>query len=190
VGWWDALFGRTRIAPGKTDPLFQLTTAALDIEARLDSRFAGRAALVVRAVDTAAFDRVEEEIQKILGLAGKDIPVAFQVQADAYDFHWIILQARAVDDVVSGLHMAADVLREAGFADGLLAALFPFASPGRLGRWYLIYSYRRGTFYPFVPTGSRDRDEAREFRLAAVLKSWLTIEKDPERWYALWDPPL
>ncbi|CAB1130149.1 conserved protein of unknown function [Candidatus Hydrogenisulfobacillus filiaventi] len=187
MGFFDALFGRTRVSQGKTDQLFQLSTAAADIETRLDSRFAGAAAVIVRTVDNSAFEQVGRDLEQILHLGGKDLRIVPRITDDQYGFRWFVLQA-PLEDVITGLHMTADLLKEAGFGDGLIAAAFPFDSGA--GRWYLIYSYRRATFYPFAPLPGHRRDEAREFRLGATLKLSLNVEKDPERWYALWDPPL
>jgi hypothetical protein len=56
---------------------------------------------------------------------------------------------------------------------------------------YLIYGYKRGTFWPFVPTGEeQERDNAEELRLKNVLESELPIEPDLTRWLALFDAPL
>lgn len=192
MGFFDALFGRTRITPGKTDQLFQLTTAYVDIQTRLDSTFTETAALVIRTIEANQFDALQKDIQNILAIGGKDLAVDASFQDDRYGFRWVVLTSTDLDTVITGLHMVADLLKEAGFSDTLLAAMFPFRGQGSLaaGTWYLIYSYRRGAFYPFVPTPGNNRDTAKEFRLHAALASLLSIEKDPERWYALWDPPI
>lgn len=194
MGFFDALFGRTRPTPGKADQLFQLTTARLDIETTLFSTFGRRAALVLRSVDNAAYDAVSRDLSDVLKIGGQDLPVKAKSQMDSMGFHWTILEGDELDDIVNALHLTAELVREAGYSDSLLAAMFVFDHSDqerRLDyRWYLIYSYRRGLFYPFVPKGGRNRDFPHEFRLAESLKNWLQVEKDTERWYALWDPPI
>lgn len=184
MGLFDSLFGRTKLPPGKTDALFALSTAALDIETKLDSAYGQHAAIVLRAVDNSAYDAINKEIHDLLAIGGKDFQATVHSRDDSMGFHWIIFDGPDLEDAINGLHMTADLIKQAGFADSLLAAMF------RFGTWYLIYSYRRATFYPFVPTGRSTRNDSREFRIRQTLIQALPMEKDPERWYPLWDPPI
>nr|WP_207711699.1 hypothetical protein [Sulfobacillus harzensis] len=172
------------MTPGKTDQLFALSTAQLDIEAKLDSPYGERAALVLRAVDNSSYDALQKEMNDLLSMNGRDFTAHVTAQTDNMGFHWLIFRGPNLEDAINGLHMAADLLKQAGYSDSLLAAMF------RFGDWYLIYSYRRASFYPFMPTGSSRRNESREFRIRQTLDGALPIEKDPERWYPLWDPPI
>jgi hypothetical protein len=55
----------------------------------------------------------------------------------------------------------------------------------------LIYGYKRGAFWPFVPTGEgQERDNAEELELKAKLEKELPIEQDLSRWFGLFDAPL
>ncbi|MCY0878059.1 MAG: hypothetical protein OWU84_03825 [Firmicutes bacterium] len=184
MGLFDALFGRTKLPAGKTDALFALSTAALDIETRLNSSYGGKAAIVLRAVDNSEYDAISKDVHDLLNLGGGDFRATVSMHQDDMGFQWIILEGPDLEDAINGLHMTADLIKQAGFADSLLAAMF------RFGDWYLIYSYRRATFYPFVPTGRSSRQESREFRIRQTLANALPMEKDPERWYPLWDPPI
>jgi hypothetical protein len=66
-----------------------------------------------------------------------------------------------------------------------------FAFTGREHPVYLVYGYKRGTFWPFVPTGEdQERDNAEELRLKSELEGELPIEPDLTRWLALFDAPL
>ncbi len=184
MGFFDSLFGRTKIPAGKTDQLFALSTALLDIEVRLSTPFNKKAALVLRTVDNSHFESIEKDVNDSLHLGGKDMPVTTRHVDDNEGFRWIIVEGTDADDVITAMHLTADLLLEGGYGDSLLAAMFDFDS------WYLIYSYRRGSFYAFAPTPGHNRNDSREFRIAETLKPYLPIEKDPERRYALWDPPL
>ncbi len=185
MGFFDALFGRTRIPEGKTDQIFALSTALLDIETRLSSTFAGKAAIVLRTVDNSHYDSLEKDVQQVLKLGGADMPVTARHVDDTQGYRWIIFDGKDPEDVINALHLTADMLKEAGYGDSLLAAMFAFDPT-----WYLIYTYRRAAFYPFVPKLAHARDQSREFRVGETLKPYMPIEKDPERWYALWDPPF
>lgn len=185
MGFFDVLFGRTKLTPGKTDQLFALSTAMLDIETKLSSEFIGKAALVLRTVDNSSYESLEKDVLDILQLGGKDLPIHAAFRDDDLGFRWVVFHGKNIEDVINALHLAADMIKESGYSDGLLAAMMGFTPT-----WYLIYSYRRASFYPFVPKLAHARDDSREFRIAQTLKSVLPIEKDPERWYALWDPPI
>jgi hypothetical protein len=184
MGIFDSLFGRTKLPAGRPDGLFAVSTANLDIETKLDSPYGGKAAIVLRAVDNSAYDAINKEIHDLLALGGQDFRAKVHAQDDTMGFHWIIFEGADLEDAVNGLHMTADLIKQAAFADSLLAALF------RFGDWYLVYSYRRASFYPFVPTGRSTRNNSREFRIRQTLTQSLPMEKDPERWYPLWDPPI
>jgi PspA associated protein B len=55
----------------------------------------------------------------------------------------------------------------------------------------LVYGFKRGTFWPFVPAGEgQTRDNAEELRLKNELERELPIEPELERWLGLFDAPL
>jgi hypothetical protein len=53
----------------------------------------------------------------------------------------------------------------------------------------LVYLYKRGTFYPFAPTGPQTRDTAFELQLRALLESDLRVEPELSRWFPVWGAP-
>jgi hypothetical protein len=55
---------------------------------------------------------------------------------------------------------------------------------------FFVYSYKRGSFYPFAPRGDERRDNALELRLQAALSKEMPIEPQLERWYPVWGAPL
>jgi hypothetical protein len=55
---------------------------------------------------------------------------------------------------------------------------------------YWIYGFKRGAFWPFVPAGKDQRDNAYELELKAKLEQELPIEQDLTRWLALFDAPI
>jgi hypothetical protein len=76
-----------------------------------------------------------------------------------------------------------------GFGEQLLAAAFKF-SGGKLPVLW-IYGYKRGAFWPFVPTGEgQERDNAEELELKAKLEKELPIEPELSRWFGLFGAPL
>jgi len=86
------------------------------------------------------------------------------------------------------------LLSEAGWGPQLLCSVFglsPIAGADSSAKSsYLVYLYKRGTFYPFCPTGPSSRDNEAELRLRATIGSDLPLEADLSRWMALWGLPL
>jgi hypothetical protein len=79
-------------------------------------------------------------------------------------------------------------------ASGALPEAMPetTAGPGRVLRStaYLVYLFKRGTFYPFAPDGKEHRNLEEELRLRSLVADDLTIETDLDRWFPLWDLPV
>jgi hypothetical protein len=55
---------------------------------------------------------------------------------------------------------------------------------------YLVYLFKRGTFYPFSPDGHEHRDLEQELKLKSLVAGDLTVEADLDRWFPLWDLPV
>jgi hypothetical protein len=66
------------------------------------------------------------------------------------------------------------------------------AGPGRVvpSTAYLVYLFKRGTFYPFVPNGHERRDTEEELKLKSLVADDLVVEADLDRWFPLWDLPV
>jgi hypothetical protein len=66
------------------------------------------------------------------------------------------------------------------------------AGPGhvRPSTAYLVYLFKRGTFYPFIPDGHEHRDLEQELKLRSLVSDDLKVEPDLDRWFPLWDLPV
>ena len=55
----------------------------------------------------------------------------------------------------------------------------------------MVYLFKQGTFYPFVPAanGTQTRDNMVELRIRDELRSDLSIEPELSRWFAVWGAP-
>jgi hypothetical protein len=94
-----------------------------------------------------------------------------------------------LEDQVTAVHAVASELEARGFGAQLLAAVFRF--DGGAHPVYWIYGYKRGAFWPFVPTGEgQERDNAEELELKARLGAELPIEPDLSRWFGVFDAPI
>jgi len=112
-------------------------------------------------------------------------------KTDTYSYEWLVVHDRDFEDLVTGVHLVASELGAHGFGEQLLAAIFSFGRRGEERPVYLIYGFKRGAFWPFVPTGKeQERDNAEELRLRNELQGELPFEEDLSRWLGLFDAPL
>lgn len=186
----DILFGRTLPEPSRTDKLFALATAYVELQEDYGLSSTGRAGIAYRPVESSFFDEAQAELRGVLQISGRETGTAVAVRKDAYGYEWVVFSDPDFEDLVSTAHIVARILEDHGFGPQVLAAVFEFTDrEGR--RVYLIYNYKRGSFYPFVPRpGRKDRDVPYELRLKALLEAKLPLESDLGRWFPLWDPPL
>jgi len=175
-------------ATGKADPedLFGMSTAYVTMEADLDFVPAGEAALCFSAVDSTDFAAAVEEVEDILHAGEAETGTSFRRHADDHGYHWVVLADPDPEDLVTSVHFAADTFVERGYGSRLLAAVFGFERPRDGSRAYWVYSFRRGAYYPFAPTGTSARDNGLEFKLMSVLDGELDVEGDERYWYPLW----
>ncbi|MDQ6918327.1 MAG: hypothetical protein M3Z98_03095 [Candidatus Dormibacteraeota bacterium] len=188
MGFLDSLFGRTRLPKSNEDKLFAMSTAAVGLEATAGIKPAGRAGIVFKRLPPGRFDQLKKDIVDLVKLQGAGEGLALENKTDDLGFDWLIMSGTDFQEAIAAIHSAATSLLEEGLGDLLLAVAFRFEREGRPEYW--IYSYKQGTYYPFVPTGNHQRDNAEELRLAALGKAELPVEPTLERWYALWGIPV
>jgi len=193
MGLFDSIrsvFGLSAEADATRDAdpedLFGMSTAYLTMEANLDFVPIDAAALCFSAVDSTDFTDAVDEVEAILHAGESDTGTRFRRYEDDHGYHWVVLDDDDPEDLVTSVHFAADTFVEEGFGSRLLDAVFGFERPRDGARAYWIYSFRRGTYYPFAPTGSHERDRRLEFKLQSVLDGELAVEGDESYWYPLW----
>lgn len=187
MGFLDTLLGRTRLPKSSEENLFAMTTAAVGLQAAAGITPAGRVGVVFKRLPPGRFDQLRSDMVGLLSLQGADAGLKVEDRTDDLGFEWLILDGADFQNAVAAVHSAATSLLEEGLGDLLLAVAFKFTegSPARPVYW--IYGFKTGTFYPFVPSAARQRDNAEELRLAALAKpEGLPVEPQLERWYALW----
>jgi PspAB-like protein len=189
VGLRDALFGKKKLSGPARERLFALTTAAVTLDAELGLRSAGAAAIVFKPLSAAEFVRAETDLQQLLDSVAAGSGSRLERREDSFGYIWIIVRDPDLEDQVTTIHAVAQGLEEQGFGSQLLAAVFKF--DGGKHPVYWIYGYKRGTFWPFVPTGEdQKRDNAEELELKAKLEKELPVEQDLTRWFGVFDAPL
>jgi len=182
------LFGRTKLKQPADERLFALTTAAVTLEVELGLKYAGKGALVFKPLSASAFDEVVKAADELLDSVAHDSGSKVTRETDSFGYEWVIVGDPELEDAVASIHLLASELEQQGFGDRLLAALFRFK--GRQHPVYWVYGYKGGVFWPFVPTGGQERDNAEELELKAKLEQELPIEGDLSKWFGMFDAPL
>ncbi|MGH2543926.1 MAG: PspA-associated protein PspAB [Ardenticatenaceae bacterium] len=184
----NALLGRAMTpAPSISRPIFAINNAAVEQEARLAARPTGFAALAFRNVESSMFERLEGEIRELVRLGSEVTATRVEMVQDKYNYLWLLLHDPDFEDLVATMHLASSTLEEHDFGRTLLAAAFQFE--GKDGRFFWLYNFKRGLYYPFAPRTNRTRDQTLELRLKSLMLNVLPLETDPSRWYPLWDIP-
>lgn len=198
---FDVILGRTRPVQADLDALFGLVGAQITLQASESLVPSGQAGVCFKPIAGRSFSETAAEASQLLGLpaaAGESASGLVQ-EDDKYGFHWVVQSSADFQELVNQVHVVNSTLQDNGYGPQLLCSVVAFhpdtAAPGA-GRAaplvYLVYLYKRGSFYPFIPL--RDAEEKRdvesELRLATVLQDDLKIEGDKERWMALWGLPV
>ncbi len=188
MGFLDALFGRSRPPPPRLEELFRLPSAAVGLEASLGLKAGGRAGVCYKPAEAASFSRAEEEVRALLEAGAEVSGSRLEIVTDEFSYRWVVLEDPDLEDLVTLVHGVNRTLVEAGYGPQLLCSCFRFV--GEAGLTYLVYLFKRGTYYPFCPREGRQRDVALEFRVRSALDKELPLERDPSQWFPLWGLPL
>jgi hypothetical protein len=183
------MFGKKKLAGPARDRLFALATAAVTLHTELGLRTAGAGAVCFKPLSAGEFVRAENDLQQVLDAVAAESGSRLERRDDTFGFTWIIVRDPDLEDQIATVHAVAQGLEEQGFGPQLLAAAFRF--DGGKHPVYWIYGYKRGTFWPFVPTGEdQERDNAEELELKAKLEPELPVEQDLTRWFGVFDAPV
>jgi hypothetical protein len=188
VGLADVLLGRKKLKSAAGDRLFALSTAGVTLDTELGLKTAGAAGIVFKPLSAGEFVRAENELQELLDAVATDSGTRLERKSDRFGYEWIVVRDPELEDQVATVHAVAQGLQERGFGEQLLAAVFKLDGARHPVFW--IYGFKRGAFWPYVPKGEKDRDNAEELELKAKLEQELPIEQDLSRWFGLFDAPL
>jgi hypothetical protein len=189
VSLLDTLFGRTKPVKSKLEKLFAMSTAYVTLTVDQGLTASGRAGVTFRPIASSNFSSSARELKDLLALSGKETSTKIRISEDDFGYQWVVLEDAEFEDLVATIHMISLTLQEHGYSDQLLAAVFKFLDNRQPVYW--IYNFKRGTFYPFVPSGKgRERDNNKELRLRAVMEKEMPLEPELERWYPVWDSPV
>ena len=191
MGFFDALLGGgKKLKTAAPDRLFAMTTAYVAMETELDMKTTGAAGIVFQPLATSDFEQILRDAHELLESTAKEQGSTLESADDEFGYRWVILRDPDFEDLVVAMNTVSTELAAGGYGDRLLAAVFAFEQKGR--RVHFIYNYKRGAFYPFVPSGGEQRrDSEAEMRIKAQLSDeGIPFEPELTRWFPLWDIPL
>jgi hypothetical protein len=185
--WLDAALGRNKPTGPDLDRLFGVPDAAITLQVSLGMMPTGLGSVCFRAAEGAAFSAMQGDLQQLLDADGGPKVEAIN---DAYGFTWLLARHDPADvpGLVTELHAVNSTLQDNGFGAAVLCSLIGFtAADGR--HVALVYLSKRGTFYPFAPSGTEQRDTALELQVRSAVAHDVKIESDLSRWFPVWGAP-
>jgi hypothetical protein len=190
MGLLDTVLGRSKPAKPDLDQLFALPGAAVTLQAASDLLPTGVGSVCVKPAEGGAFAGLREQIQQLLAVDDATGTSKYDESTDSFGFTWLTRRTTTEDisGLITDLHAINSTLDAAGFGAALLCTLVAF-SDGKAPAIGLIYLYKRGTWYPFAPTGKDKRDNMREMKIKADLGDDLKVEQDLSRWFPVWGAP-
>jgi hypothetical protein len=188
LGLLDSILGRTKVKLPARDRLFAMSTAYITLETSVGLKHRNVAGIVFQPLNTSDFNSIVKDTDDLLRSAAKDTGTTVESKDDEFGNHRNLLKDSEFEDLVVSLNVVSGNLEGGGYGDRLLCAVFSFEDNGK--PLYFIYNFKRGSYYPFVPTGDKSRDTEHELRLKAQIGPELPMEQELERWFPLWEIPL
>jgi hypothetical protein len=184
-----ALFRRGKGAAKTDDAILAIAVAEPSLSSTHQMFTTGKVGLTFKPNDSEFFSDLENEMRQLLAAGEQMTGTRYSIVTDEYGYRWIIMADDQFEDLAMAVYAVGQSFNEHGCRDQLLAAVFPFTFEGKAVEW--IYTYKRGTFYPFVPApDGQHRDNDTEIGLSEKVAKLLPIEKQLAQWYALWGVPF
>ncbi len=201
MGIFDALLGKSKVSQPDLGHLFALSSAAVSLQAAENLVSTLRAGVCFKSIDAQSFAAARSEITGLLTLDGAanaasngDSGVTLHEVTDKYNYNWMVLSGTDFDTLVTRTHFINSTLSDHGFGPQLLCSVFGFrpadAATDAAASTYMVYLFKQGTFYPFVPESGERRNNEIELRIKNELGDELPIEPQLDRWFPMWDLPL
>ena len=195
MGLFDILRGKTAPIQPNLDALFALPSAGVTMETQAGLVTSGHAGVCWKPPAGQTPAEVETQVRALLDLDDADptTPSLTSVE-DSLGYRWLLVEGGSLDELATRIHQVNTLIVESGWGAQMLCSVFGLVPSSDADvtakRLWLVYLYKRGTFYPFCPDGDSHRDNEAELRLRSVLGSDLPVESDLGRWMALWGLPV
>ena len=218
MGLLDTILGRTKPVQANLDALFALPSASITLQSAAATSCSGHAGVCFKPPTGQGFEEMQAEVVKLLSMDGtgglrkaEDAYGYHWLVLEDADIEALVTQVHMVNSSLAdagwgpqllcsvfGLaRLTASDSPDADAFDTVEAAPTdpmpePTAGPGQVipSSAYVVYLFKRGTFYPFVPDGHEHRDIEQELKLKSLLAGDLAVESDLDRWFPLWDLPV
>ena len=210
MGLFDTILGRTKPVQSNLDDLFALPSASITLQSAAGMSCSGHAGVCFKPPSGQGIVEMQDEVTKLLSM---DKGSGLEKTEDSYGYQWLVVDDTDIEALVTQVHVVNSSLADAGWGPQLLCSVFglaalptgssgtpeltdgstrPTVGPGTLlqSTAYLVYLFKRGSFYPFVPKGKEQRDTEEELRLRSLVSDDLKVEPDLDRWFPLWDLPV
>jgi len=210
MGLFDSLLGRTKPVQSNLDALFALPSASITLQSAAGMTCSGHAGVCFKPPTGQGFADMEAEVVSLLDMDGGS---GLTRSEDSFGYTWLVVADPDIESLVTRVHLVNSSLSDAGWGPQLLCSVFglaklpaggtvatgsdPVEEGASVGTGsivpssaFLVYLFKRGTFYPFVPTGHEQRSTEEEFRLRSLVGEDLVVETDLDRWFPLWDLPV
>lgn len=184
----------------REEGIFSLASAYITLEIKLGLTSTNRCGICIKNVNGTYFSDTVSEVQEFLKISSNEFQTEYVVVNDKYGYLWIMLKGMSVEDILVASNGIADIIIDRGFKDQMLAAAFEFrkvVTPSsnldrtQLEPQFLIFNYKRGKFYPFVPLGAQEkRRNDYELTLMSIISKEVPWEADMNVWYPMWEMPF
>ena len=163
----------------------------MTLDAECSLKTAGVAALTYKSISAGDFC-ASRPTSRSSCAASPAAGSTVERKTDRFGYEWVIVRDPDLEDQVAGVYALASELEGAGFRRAAARRRLPFRRrTGHEHPVYWIYGFKRGAWWPFIPTGeSQERDNAHELELKAKLEKELPIEPDLSKWLGLFGAPI
>jgi hypothetical protein len=210
MGLLSSILGKTKPVQSNLDALFAIPSASITLQSAAGQVCSGHAGVCFKPPTGQGFEDMQSEVVKLLSM---DQTNDFQKSEDSYGYQWLVMEDPDIEQLVTQIHLVNSSLSDSGWGPQLLCSVFGLADlpdaddsqalsptgmpeltagPGTAvaSTAYLVYLFKRGTFYPFIPDGKEHRNIEEELKLKSLVANDLTVETDLDRWFPLWDLPV
>ncbi len=211
MGIFSSIMGKTKPVQANLDEMFALPSASITLQSAAGMSCSGHAGVCFKPPSGQGFEEMQAEVVSLLSMDGTG---GLHQEKDSFGYQWLVVEDTDIEQLVTRIHLVNSSLSDSGWGPQLLCSVFGLAvlggdtasgadtespalvettaGPGHLLRStaFLVYLFKRGTFYPFVPDGKEHRDTEQELKLRSLVADDLTVETDLDRWFPLWDLPV
>ena len=211
MGIFSSIMGKTKPVQANLDEMFALPSASITLQSAAGMSCSGHAGVCFKPPSGQGFEEMQAEVVSLLSMDGTG---GLHQEKDSFGYQWLVVEDTDIEQLVTRIHLVNSSLSDSGWGPQLLCSVFGLAElpgdtasgadtespalvettagPGHLltSTAFLVYLFKRGSFYPFVPDGKEHRDTEQELKLRSLVADDLTVETDLDRWFPLWDLPV